>query len=225
MLWRRIVVSVVMFGVLAACGADTPAASGDGEPGSSKSSESKGGGWLSWVPFGPGDPGDPTPTWPAYNYFADGKCSSLRDYLKKEDLSTKEGGDFGRAMLALCLATVKGQSKQWAVVEANADAETGALDHPCLTPLVKGLMDRAVAWHKAHPGQKPKVKFQRVKGETKCGRIDNKSRPKETLEPTDEPSTEPTDEPSATEEPTDEQSPTSEPSEESSPGETTEPTG
>lgn len=222
MLWRRIVVSLVMFGVLAACGADAPAASGGEEPNASRSSEDKGGGWLSWVPFGPGDPGDPTPTWPVYSYFADGKCSALRDYLKDQSLDKEQGADFGQAMLALCLATVKGQSKQWAVVEANADAETGALHHDCLTPLVKGLMDRAVAWHKAHPGQKPKVKFQRVKGETKCGHADNEARRKATEEPTDEQSAEPTDEPSATEEPTDEQSPTSE---ESSPAETTEPTG
>jgi hypothetical protein len=221
MLWRRIVVSVVLFGVLAACGAEAPAASGDGEPSASKSSGGKGGGWLSWVPFGPGDPDDPTPIWSAYNYLADGKCSDLR--AEVADLRKEDGGDFGKAMVALCLAALKGQSKQWAVLEANAGTDAVALHHDCLTPLVKGLMDRAIAWHKAHPGQKPKVKFQRVKGETKCGRAANEGRPEETLEPTDEPSPEPTDEPSATQEPTDEQSPTSEPSEE--PGETTEPTG
>jgi hypothetical protein len=208
-MWRRVVAlitSVVLFGVLSSCGSDAPA-DGSGGPGDNGGNSGSG---FSWVPVGPKDPTSPTPTWPAYNYFANGKCSQLRTYLKSSD-----AGDFGRsdlatAMLAVCRAAVDGQTKQWAVAAEHADADPTALGHDCLAPLVKGAIDRALAWHKAHPGQKPKVKFQRVKGETKCGRADNEASRKATAEPTDEPTDGPTTEPT---------------SEESSPGETTEPTG
>lgn len=217
MLWRRIVVPVVMFGVLAACGADAPAASGDGEPSTSKSSEGKAGGWLSWVPFGPKDPKSPTPGWPAYNAFANGKCSELRTYLKSSDAGEFGRSDFASAMLAVCRAAVDGQTKQWDIAAKHADADSSLLGHGCLEPLIKSMIDRALAWHKAHPGETPKVTFKRAKGGmTECGKKDGES---------EEPTTEPTDEPSVTEEPTDEESPTSGPSEESSSGETTEPTG
>jgi hypothetical protein len=219
MLWRRIVVSVVMFGVLAACGADTPAASGDGEPGTSKSSEGKGGGWLSWVPFGPKDPKSPTPGWPAYNAFANGKCSELRTYLKSSDAGEFGRSDFATAMLAVCRAAVDGQTKQWDVAAKHAGADPSLLGHDCLAPLIKSMIDRALAWHKTHPGEKPKVTFKRAKGGmTACGKKDGQS---------EEPTTEPTD---STEEPTTKPSdpagePSSEPTEETSPEETTESTG
>ncbi|MEU4606966.1 hypothetical protein AB0F43_28625 [Kribbella sp. NPDC023972] len=212
------VISVVVLGVLAGCGQDT-LPEGGSPPGSGSNGGGKGdgggkddgGGWLSWVPFGPKDPTFPTPTWPAYNYLAKGKCSDLRSYLR-DDPGDGGKSEFGQAMVALCRAAVDGKAKDWAILEAKANADPGALGHDCLTPLVKGLMNRALAWHEAHPGQKPKVKFQRLKGETKCGAKDNENR-----EPTEEPTGEPTT--------TDEASPTDEPTEESSPAETAEQTG
>lgn len=172
----------------------------------------KGGGFLSWVPWGPKDPQSPTPTWSAYNYLADGKCSDLRGEVK--DLTAEQGGDFGKAMVALCQAAVKGQSKQWSVVEANQNAETGALNHGCLTPLVKDLMTRALAWHQAHPGKKPKIRFHRIttgSRETACGHAANQENGEQTTEPTEQPTEKPTNESSPSEESTDTSSPDSAP--------------
>jgi hypothetical protein len=229
---RRIALSLLLVAVLlpAGCGSDStagdsgtsgsgPTAGNGGDTGGDNGGDDggdnggdNGGGSLSWVPFGPKDPQSPTPTWSAYNYLADGKCAELAGEVA--NLTADQGGDFGKAMVALCQAAVKGQSKQWAVVQANQNAETGALNHDCLTPLVKDLMARGLAWRRAHPGAVPRVRFQRVttgSGETECGRAANQENGEQTTEPTDEPTEQPT------EQPTEETPPTENPSESSSP--------
>ena len=193
-----------------------PGGNNGGDNGGDNGGGDKGGGSLSWVPWGPKDPQSPTPTWSAYNYLADGKCSDLQSEVA--DLTADQGGDFGKAMVALCQAAVKGQSKQWAVVEANQNAETGPLNHDCLTPLVKDLMARGLAWRRAHPGAVPRVRFHRVttgSQETECGHAANQENGEQTEQPTEQPTDQPTDQP--TEQPTNETPPAGGPSETSSP--------
>jgi hypothetical protein len=119
---------------------------------------------LTWVPFGPSDPDFPTPSWPAYNAFADGKCSALEAYTSEQDL-----GDVGRAMVALCFAAVEGQEDRWDEVAELADADPSPLVNDCLEPIVSELIHRAVAWHEQNPGETPEVQFERVGGQTPCG--------------------------------------------------------
>jgi hypothetical protein len=121
------------------------------------------------VPFGPSDPTIPTPSWPAYRAFADGACSTLHDYLDSPD--GESVGEFGRAMAAVCDAAVEGRQDQWAVAaEAAGKADPSTLADDCLAGVVKDLLDRALAWHQRHPGLNPPVRFQRLAGETDCGR-------------------------------------------------------
>jgi hypothetical protein len=159
---------------------------------------------IAWVPFGPNDPKVPTPGWPAYKAFAGGKCSALRRYLDGDRFGQT---DYGKAMLAVCRAAIDGNKKQWAVAEDLAGANPGDLGDDCLAPLISGAMDRAIAWHKKHPGKKPTVRIQRESdGITDCGQ----KQYDEESPPTDEPTT-------------DESSPT--PDETPTSGETTESTG
>jgi hypothetical protein len=120
------------------------------------------------VPFGPGDPTIPTPSWPAYRAFANGDCGALQAYL-----GTSEGAslaDFGKAMAAVCEAAVHGRQDRWELAAKLAAADPAPLANNCLAALVKDLLDRAVAWHRRHPGRNPAVRFQRLAGETECGR-------------------------------------------------------
>jgi hypothetical protein len=120
------------------------------------------------VPFGPGDPTVPTPSWPAYRSFAQGDCSALRAYL-----GTSDGGglgDFGKAMAAVCAAAVDGDQRQWEVAAAAySSSDSSSLGNDCLAGVVKGVLDRALAWHQGHPSGKPEVRFERVDGQTECG--------------------------------------------------------
>jgi hypothetical protein len=120
------------------------------------------------VPFGPSDPTVPTPSWPAYRAFADGDCGALQAYLDTPDGSGV--GDFGKAMVAVCRAAVEGRQDQWEVAAGLAAADPSSLADDCLAGVVKDLLDRALAWHRDHPGAKPAVRFQRLAGETECGR-------------------------------------------------------
>jgi hypothetical protein len=124
---------------------------------------------LAWVPFGPKDPTFPTPTWPTYNSFAEGKCSKLRDYLTTDGAGIAQS-DLARAMVAVCAAAIEGQQDQWSVAEAHAGADLSGIHDDCLGAAVKELLDRALAWHKQHPGRTPVVQIQRVEGRTECGK-------------------------------------------------------
>jgi hypothetical protein len=130
---------------------------------------------LAWVPFGPNDPAVPTPSWPAYTHFAQGGCAALQDYLGRVNV-----GDFGRVMVAVCAAAVDGQQDQWDVAESYAGADPSTLANSCLAGVVQALLDRALAWHRLHPGQTPNVQFQRVEDRMACA-------PPETEPPESEP--------------------------------------
>jgi hypothetical protein len=171
---------------------------------------------IAWVPFGPDDPEDPTPTWPLYRSFADGNCSALQDVVDEVE-SNGEPNPGLEGMVAVCRAAVDGSEGQWAVAEERLATDPMPMGDQCLGRLVTAVMQRAIAWHKQHPGQKPTVHFQRVEGKTECGKEDER----ETDEPTtDEPTTdEPTSEepsPTADESPAPDETPTDE---------TAEPTG
>jgi hypothetical protein len=124
---------------------------------------------LAWVPFGPKDPTFPTPTWPTYNFFAEGKCSKLRDYLTTDGAGIAQS-DLAQAMVAVCAAAIEGQQDQWSVAEGHAGADLSGIGDDCLGAAVKELLDRALAWHKQHPGRTPVVQIQRVEGRTECGK-------------------------------------------------------
>ena len=124
---------------------------------------------LAWVPFGPKDPTNPTPTWPAYNSFAEGKCVQLRDYLSNEGAGIAES-DLAKAMVAVCAAAIEGQEDQWKVAEAHADPDLSGILDSCLGAAIKELLDRALAWHQTYPGRTPVVQFQTVEGRTECGK-------------------------------------------------------
>jgi hypothetical protein len=166
-------------GSTAASGDTTQQGGGGGQGGGGNQGGGQGGGGqggggggqgeeLAWVPFGPSDPTIPTPSWPAYRAFANGDCSALQDYLGTSDGSGL--GDFGRAMVAVCQAAVEGRQDRWGVAAGLTAADPSSLANDCLAALVKDLLDRALAWHERHPGAKPQVRFQRLTGETECGR-------------------------------------------------------
>jgi hypothetical protein len=99
---------------------------------------------LAWVPFGPQDPTSPTPTWPVYNFFAQGKCSELRDYLNTDQGASIRESDIGQAMVAVCEAAIEGEQDQWSVAEARAGADpsridTSAIGDDCLGDAIAGL--------------------------------------------------------------------------------------
>ncbi|MGZ0152197.1 hypothetical protein ACXJJ3_34425 [Kribbella sp. WER1] len=119
--WRRTVALLVLSGVLAGCGANDNSSGSSGGSGTSQVGTSTpggqgtsgqggsgqgGGGSLAWVPFGPKDPQFPTPSWPAYNALAAGKCSNLQDYLS-HDTGGLQGTGIATAMLAVCQAAVE----------------------------------------------------------------------------------------------------------------------
>lgn len=153
---------------------------------------------IAWAPFGPDDPEFPDPgIWPMYRLFAEGKCSALRDYVEGIESNGGESA-YDRAVVAVCRAAVDGSEEQWATAEELLGTDPAPWGHDCLGPLVTGVMERAIAWHKEHPGQKPTVQFQRVEGKTECGRTgDPESGEPSTEEPSD-------DSPTPDETPTDE---------------------
>ncbi|WP_427890509.1 hypothetical protein ACQHIV_00435 [Kribbella sp. GL6] len=199
MAWGRPVALLVLAGVLAGCGAtndssgsgtpeigtSTPGGQGSG-PGSGNTGGNtgggggQGGGSLAWVPFGPKDPQFPTPSWPAYNALAAGKCPELQDYLS-HDTGGLQGTGIATAMLAVCRAAVDGDTAQWPAVEQNVGADPAPLGNDCLAALVTDLLARAVAWHQAHPAGKVTVQYRRTTGQTQCGQAEAPS-----TEPTDE---------------------------------------
>jgi hypothetical protein len=178
-------------------GGDTGGGGGDtGGGGGGGGNQGGGGGGgaeeLAWVPFGPSDPTIPTPSWPVYRALADGKCGALEDKLGTSDASNL--GDLGRAMLAVCRAAVEGRQDQWAVAEAaRPNADLSSLADECLAPIVKDLLDRALDWHRRHPGASPRVRFQRLAGETDCGRLENAANSTETSATDDTSGTDSTD--------------------------------
>ena len=139
---------------------------------------------LAWVPFGPADPTIPTPSWPAYRAFANGDCGALQAYLGTSDGASL--GDFGKAMVAVCEAAVEGRQDRWeAAAAALAAADPSSLANDCLAGVVKDLLDRALAWHQRYPGRKPAVRFQRLDGQTECGRQANGDSSSETTTDTE----------------------------------------
>ena len=133
---------------------------------------------LAWVPFGPSDPTFPTPSWPIYRAFANGDCSALQDYLNSPEGESVDG--FGQAMVAVCQAAVEGRQDRWEAAKAAAGADPSKLANDCLAAVVKDLLDRALSWHERHPGAKPTVRFQRLTGQTECGRQDSSESTEET---------------------------------------------
>jgi hypothetical protein len=170
---------------------------------------------LAWVPFGPKDPKIPTPSWPAYNDFAQGNCSGLRAYLDTSDATS--AGDFGKAMAAVCAAAVEGRQDQWDVAAGLARADGSGFGNDCLAGIVADLIDRALRWHQRYPGSTPKVRFETVAEQTECGKKDNAETGPDTGGPTD------TDAPTDTGGPTDTDAPTdtAAPTDTGSPTETT----
>lgn len=140
-------------------GGDNGGGNGGGDNGGGTSGEG-----VAWVPFGPQDPSFPTPTWPVYNAFASGDCSTLASVLPSNDI-----GDYGELMLAVCQAAVDGQSDKWATAESLSGADPGGLANDCVAPLVQGAVERALAWHRDHPDQAPSVELQETGGQTDCG--------------------------------------------------------
>ena len=157
---------------------------GGGQGGGSQGGGSQGGGGggqgeeLAWVPFGPSDPTFPTPSWPIYRAFANGDCSALQDYLNSPDGESVDG--IGQTMVAVCQAAVEGRQDRWEAAKAGAGADPSKLANDCLAAVVKDLLDRALAWHERHPGAKPTVRFQRLTGQTECGRQDSSESTEET---------------------------------------------
>ena len=124
---------------------------------------------LAWVPFGPKDPTFPTPSWPAYNAFAEGKCAQLQDYLNSDDGAGLAESDLALAMVAVCKAAFLGQQEQWDVAEEHEAGDSG-IQNGCLDAAVKELMERALAWHEQNPGKTPVVQIQRAEEQTECGK-------------------------------------------------------
>jgi hypothetical protein len=160
-------------------GGNSGGASSGGEPssngggssngdGSSNGGGGSGGGGsgdgIDWVPFGPNDPKSPTPGWPVYNAFAAGDCPALRSVPDTDSV-----GDLGAAMKAVCAAAIEGQADQWEVAERSL-AGGGSLANSCLDPLVRNLLERALAWHHNHPGKQPQARKRQVAGMTECGK-------------------------------------------------------
>lgn len=156
---------------------------GGSQGGGSQGGGSSSGDELAWVPFGPSDPTVPTPSWPAYRSFANGDCGALQAYLDTSDGASL--GDFGKAMVAVCEAAIDGRQDRWEAAAALAAADPSSLANDCLADLVKDLLDRALAWHQSHPGGKPVVRFQRLDGETECGRQANSENSSETTADTE----------------------------------------
>jgi hypothetical protein len=182
-----LVASILLCGLMIGCseqqtssdGGSDPTSTSDQSPTNTKSSDNNGtdpaDDDLAWVPFGPQDPTSPTPTWPVYNAFAKGECSDLRDYLSIDPgaASIRES-DFGKAMVAVCAAAYDGQQDQWRIAERHAGdnpsaIDTSTLQDSCLGDAIAGLLNRALVWHREHPGQTPDVQDQVVAGRTECG--------------------------------------------------------
>ena len=167
----RLVALMIVVGVAASCGgdesnsstsADATDSGNDNSGGDDESDED-----LAWVPFGPNDPDIPTPSWPAYNAFAEGNCSALRDYLSGEGSGV---GEFGRAMAAVCAAAIEGDQGQWDIAEtAFAAGNPSTLANDCLASVVESLLRRAIDWHNRNPGMNPEVQSNRVANTTECG--------------------------------------------------------
>jgi hypothetical protein len=92
-------------------------------------------------------------------------------------------GPFGQAMAAVCQAAVEGRQDQWSVAADLAKgADPSTLANDCLAALVTDLLQRALAWHERHPGARPTVRFQRLTGQTDCGRQDSTNSTDETTD-------------------------------------------
>ena len=179
-----LVASMLLCGLMIGCGGQQTPSDSESDPNSTSSptdSESSGNNGddpadddLAWVPFGPQDPTSPTPTWPVYNFFAQGKCSELRDYLNSDQGASIRESDIGQAMVAVCEAAIEGEQDQWSVAEARAGTnpsaiDTSAIGDDCLGDAIAGLLNRALVWHREHPEQTPDVQDERVEGRTECG--------------------------------------------------------
>ena len=167
----RLVALIIVVGVAASCGggeSNSGTDSGGDDAGTGNSGgDDQSDDDVAWVPFGPNDPDIPTPSWPAYNAFADGNCSALRDYLSGEGSGV---GEFGSAMAAVCAAAIEGDQGQWEVAEAAlAAADPSTLANDCLASVVEDLLRRAIEWHNRNPGKTPEVRFNRVADTTECG--------------------------------------------------------
>jgi hypothetical protein len=107
-----------------------------------------------------------------------------------------------KAVAAVCAAAVDGDLGQWDVAERAAAAAEGThLSDGCLDQVVTDLLQRALDWHRRHPGGRPKVRFQEVAGETDCGGAENRRRSSTDGSPASDGST-PTEETAPPDQPT-----------------------
>ena len=139
-------------------------------------------GGFAWVPFGPADPQSPVPgDWPQYNLLAQHQCG---DMMQSDKGST--GDQLWRALHALC-AAVSGDQAQWQLVQtASSEAKAHHFTDQCLENAARALLNRALAWHKAHPNGRPTVHFPVAATETECGkRVNHRDdQPSEPTQPT-----------------------------------------
>lgn len=139
-------------------------------------------GGFAWVPFGPADPQSPVPgDWPQYNVLAQHRCG---DMMQSDKGAT--GDQLWRALHALC-AAVSGDQAQWKVVQtASSDAQAHHFSDQCLENAARALLNRALAWRKAHPSSRPTVHFPVAATETECGkRVNHRDdQPSEPTQPT-----------------------------------------
>jgi hypothetical protein len=92
-------------------------------------------------------------------------------------------------MAALCAAAIERKHSQWAVLEQHRDADPSRLGNDCVSPLVSGLIERALEWHERHPDLSPRISFHRLSGTTKCGEQAIKNNGGSTSETTTGPTT------------------------------------
>jgi len=145
--------------------------SSSGSGGSSTSSGSTGStvqadDGFGWVPFGPSSPEDPPPS-PWYGVIEDGSCSDIA--AAGADV---EEGVLSRALAAVCDAAIRGDQSKWKVAQSAAAelAAGGSGSSPggCLEAAARALLKRALAWHAAHPGERPVVRYPRPGDRTAC---------------------------------------------------------
>ncbi|MCZ2859875.1 IPT/TIG domain-containing protein [Blastococcus sp. VKM Ac-2987] len=147
-------------------GGDGNGNGGDGNGGNGGDGNGNGGNddddGFSWVPWGPADPGDPPPfQW--YGSLERRDCAGLQS-----SVADVEGRELWRALTAVCLAAVDGDASQWEVAEEQAAAVDDADDGGCLDEAARALLERALAWHREHPGQQPEVVFPAPGSATAC---------------------------------------------------------
>jgi hypothetical protein len=157
-----LVTVVLLVGLLAACGGSGLTINDPDDHGSSKADGSSGGGGrsgggggsddgLAWVPFGPNDPQIPN-DWAGYRALAQRDCDGVASRVNRDN-------KLWQALIAVCAAAVRGDQDQWGPAAKALAASGGAHlfsdnGNPdlCLEGVVRGLLERALAWHRRQPG-------------------------------------------------------------------------